>query len=131
MGGILDRDTALASSPVFHTFGALHHSALFMLRVRKAAKSYFGENLSSDPAWNLLLALSTFDTGRKACHITSVAKRADVPRSTALRWLVKLHENGYVALTADHQDKRAVCVQLTHSGREAIQRSFVAERFAS
>ncbi|HEU5482074.1 MAG TPA: MarR family transcriptional regulator, partial [Sphingomicrobium sp.] len=99
--------------------------------LRRAAKSCFGPPLLSEPVWSLMLALYTADEAREQFHIGSIAERADVPRSTALRWLTKLEESGFVFLEPDQLDKRAVRVRMSTEGLEAIRRSFTAARFAS
>lgn len=104
---------------------ATKDSAQAVLRLRETAKSNFG---SSGPALNLMLALLAFDEGSAGCHIGSVAERAHVPRSTALRWLRKLQQSGYVSLVGDRHDGRAVRVSMTPSGIETMQASFIAAR---
>ena len=110
---------------------AMQDAARYMLRLRKAAKSCFGPPVLSEPAWSLMLALYTADAVRKQLHIGSIAERADVPRSTALRWLTKLDRSGFVRLVPDPSDKRAGRVRMTAGGLEAMQRSFTAARFIS
>lgn len=100
-----------------------------MLWLRKAAKTCFGPPLPSEAAWNVLLALYTAETSRKELHIASISRLADVPRTTALRALLKLQEGGFVMLAADLRDKRAVRVSMTDEGMEAMQRCFTAARF--
>lgn len=107
---------------------AMQDAARYVLRLRKATKAYFGKTVRCEAAWHLLLALYAVEGARKGSNIGSVARRADVPRSTALRWLARLEREGLVELTPDQSDKRAVRVQLTTSGVEAIQRSFLAAR---
>ena len=96
-----------------------------VLRLRETAKSNFG---SSGPALNLMLALLAFDERLAGRHIGSVAERAHVPRSTALRWLRKLQQSGYVSLVGDRHDGRAVRVSMTSSGIETMQASFITAR---
>lgn len=109
----------------------MQDTARYVLRLRKAAKSCFGPPVLSEPAWSLMLALYTADEARKDLHIGSVAQRADIPRSTALRWLIKLQDNGFVSLTRDADDKRAVSVRMTDDGLDGMKRSFTAARFRS
>jgi DNA-binding MarR family transcriptional regulator len=116
---------------VHQSQSAMQDAARYMLRLRKAAKSCFGPPVLSEPAWSLMLALYTADAARKQLHIGSVAKRADVPRSTALRWLTKLQQSGFVMLEPEPSDKRAIRVRMTEDGAEAMQRSFTAARFLS
>lgn len=104
-------------------------AAAYILRVRKAAKSYFGSAVQSEPAWKLLLALYSAGGAADECRIGSAAKRADIPLTTAIRWLYRLHGSGIVSLRDDPKDDRAVLVKLTGSSVEFLQRSFVAARY--
>lgn len=112
-----------------HSTVTMREAARYLLRLRKAAKSCFGQPSISEPAWNLMLALYSTEEAGKKLHIGSIAKRADVPRSTALRWLIKLESSGFVDLLPDPSDKRAVRVRMTSEGAAAMQRSFTAARF--
>ena len=96
-----------------------------ILRLRETAESNLG---SAGPALNLMLALVAFDEGSAGCHIGSVAERAHVPRSTALRWLRDLQQRGFVSLVGDRHDGRAVRVSMTPSGIETIQALFITAR---
>lgn len=104
--------------------------AAYVLRLRKAARSYFVRSSLSDPAWALLLSLYTSQEIRSSC-IASVSKRAEVSRTTSLRWLKQLEHDGYVSFHPDHGDKRIVRVQLTPTGLEAMTLTSVAARSAT
>lgn len=111
------------------TPGAMRDTALYMLRVRKAAQSYLGPVGQSEPAWKLMLALYGAGGAPDGWRMVLAARRANLPLTTALRWLSRLQRHGFVSLHPDPADKRATRVQLTASGLETVQRSFVAARF--
>lgn len=100
-----------------------------VLRVRKAAKVSFGAPALSEVAWTIMLALFAFDENARKPHIASVAARADLPRTTVLRCLVSLERRGLLRLFRSRDDKRALFVELTFGGRQAMHRSFVSARF--
>lgn len=101
-----------------------------LLRLRTAAKSHFGQQVLSAPVWGVLLALfSEPDEGVRRNSITAIAKRADIPRSTALRALTDLQARGFVSLDQDDRDKRVICVELTAQGRSAMEGAFIAAQF--
>lgn len=103
-------------------------TAVHVLRLRMAARSYFVPSSMSEPAWTLMLSLYTFGrTGRTS--VASMAKRAALPPTTASRWLRQLHRDGYINLLSDGRDKRALRVALTTAGSEAMNRTFVAAQF--
>jgi DNA-binding MarR family transcriptional regulator len=118
-------------SDVGRSAAAARKAADYVLRVRKAAKSCFGPPPPTDAAWNVLLALYTGHSGRKGSHIAAIASRAEIPRTTALRAIMKLQESGYVSLSPDPRDKRAMRVRMTDRGIDAMRRCFVAARFVS
>lgn len=98
-------------------------AALEMLQVRQRAKRYFEAPVRSDPAWKLMLALYASEGMARGSNIGSVAKLADVPRTSALRWLTKLERHGFVSVSRSKVDRRAIVVQLTRKGWEATHLS--------
>lgn len=111
------------------SLAAMQEAARYVLRLRKAAKSYFGPPVLSEPAWNLMLALYSADLAHDEFRIGSIAELAGIPRSTTLRWLIKLQDGGFVALESDPRDKRAVGVRMTETGRQAMAKSLGAAPF--
>lgn len=103
---------------------SLQDAACYMLRVRKAAKAYFGPAGQTEAAWNLLLALHTMEDAQRGCHIGLAARSADVPHTTALRTLKSLRRDGFVSLRQDPADRRATVVRMTASGEKALWRAF-------
>lgn len=99
---------------------SVRDAALFVLRLRSTAKSRLASAFS-DSAWNLLLALYTKEGAGRTSSIGDLAARADIPRSTTLRWLINLESKKIVRLARDIDDRRIVRVQLTPAGLEAIQ----------
>lgn len=104
-------------------------SAKYILTVRKAASAYLGDRFGSSPALYLMLAIYAFGSQAKHLKIGSVSRRAGVPRTTTIRWLSELQRGGFVSLSEDKQDKRAVRVQLTPRGYEGIKKCFIAAKF--
>jgi DNA-binding MarR family transcriptional regulator len=104
-------------------------TAHYMLRLRKAANSCFGPSAPTEATWSVLLVLFSSDLARKGLQIASISRRADVPRTTVLRSLLKLQEGGFVKLAPDPNDKRAVRVTMTAEGVDAMHRCFTAARF--
>ena len=106
----------------------MRNAARDILRLRKAAKTYFGKAVLSEPAWNLILALYASENSARGCHVGTVGARADIPNTTTLRWFGKLQRAGFVSLARDKDDKRAVRVELTAKAHDAMHRSFGAAR---
>jgi DNA-binding MarR family transcriptional regulator len=95
--------------------------------MRKAAKGYIGEEIFSETSWLVMMALLTLESvSRDGCSIRAVAARAGLPRNTALRALNALETIGFVTLSPDKIDHRAMNVRLTDAGLSAIERSITA-----
>jgi DNA-binding MarR family transcriptional regulator len=96
-----------------------------LLRLRRERQRHFSID-ATGPAWALMLALFEADRDRLLPSVGEIAKRADVPRTTAIRWLRKLEHHGYATSVADRRDRRLVRVRIANAGREAMQSLFEA-----
>lgn len=67
-----------------------------VLIVRRARAAIFGENLFSDPAWDILLELFAARLGRRSMSASELALAIESPPSTTLRWIAVLHDRGLV-----------------------------------
>lgn len=106
-------------------------TARYLLRLREAARSYFGTAVLPAPAWNLILALYTLDDPLDGCRIALLVKRASLPPTTALRWLQTLERNGLVILTPDQTDRRSTRARLTPEALKNLESCFVAATLAA
>lgn len=92
-------------------------------RARQARGSFFGANgdVFADPAWDILLDLfAARELGRRV-SISSACIAANVPPTTALRWLGTLEERDLIERKADEQDRRRSYVQLTDQTYAALR----------
>lgn len=96
------------------------------LRMRKAAQSQIGQQIFSESVWVVMLALCTINSRARGSSVRTVAARANVPRNTALRALTRMEKAALVSLEPDKNDHRALCVRLTSSGIDVMNRAFVA-----
>ena len=109
------------SSKEFDT-STLHDVAARIYASRRERRHFFAENLFSDPAWDMLLALyCEWGSGRRV-SVTSLAYSAEVPATTGLRWVRILEEAGLIERYRDRSDGRRVHLGLTTQGRERIER---------
>lgn len=97
-----------------------------ILRVRGARERLLGRGSLGEPAFDLLLCLYV-RSGQKETSLTSLARAAGTPNSSAMRWIRYLADRGLVELTESKSDGRATCVQLTSSGR-LVMNEFLAVR---
>jgi DNA-binding MarR family transcriptional regulator len=89
------------------------------LRSRVLPNSMFGE-----PAWDMLLALYVVDRRGARETISKLCLSSGAPSTTALRWLDYLEQQKLVARRQSSTDRRVVFVDLTDSGREAVETYF-------
>ena len=90
-----------------------------MLRVRRAGERLLNRAILGEPALDLLLCLYVC-TGQAETSLSSLAKRAGIPYSSAARWICYLADKGLLLRTGSRSDHRATCVELTPSGRAAM-----------
>lgn len=77
-------------------------------------------NLPADPALKILviLAQSSADSDRNS--VTGIAVGADVPLTTALRYLAIMELDGIVERVPDPADRRRIMIRLTDEGRARL-----------
>lgn len=81
----------------------------------------FGDALSPDPAWEMLLELMIGRfTGRRTC-VTSLCLASKTPLTTALRRIDALIDAGLVVRSRDLDDRRRTYVQLSELGVQKMQ----------
>jgi DNA-binding MarR family transcriptional regulator len=105
---------------------ALLDRAQSIVRVRAARERMLGRAAIGEPAFDLLLWLY-LRTGQKEASLTSLARAADIPYSSAMRWARYLADRGYVERTESRSDRRSTSVELTPAGR-AMMDEFLTVR---
>jgi DNA-binding transcriptional ArsR family regulator len=83
---------------------------------RRRRNSVFDPELLGEPAWDILLDLFVAKVGAKRISVTSACIAADVPPTTALRWLTVLEQDGLIHRMNDEFDQRRTWVTLTDEG---------------
>lgn len=89
---------------------------------RRLRSHCFGSGLFSDPAWDILLELAVAHLNDEAIPISAIAAAADVPATTALRWINVVVDRGLAVRLPDTRDRRRVYVRLSESGWEKMRR---------
>jgi predicted transcriptional regulator len=87
---------------------------------RRQRRRYFSAELFGEPAWDLLLDLFQVRLEDKMITVTSACIAADVPLTTALRWLGMLEQQGLVERSRNVSDHRSIWVRLTDNGMAAM-----------
>jgi DNA-binding MarR family transcriptional regulator len=102
---------------------ALLERARSILRVRRARERLLGRAVIGEPAFDLLLSLYV-QTEQKGTSLSSLARPAGIPYSSAVRWIRYLADKGLVECSESRSDRRAVSVLLTRSGRAVLDELF-------
>lgn len=89
---------------------------------RRQRQRFFPSELFGEPAWDLLLDLFKARLESKMITVTSACIAADVPLSTALRWIGVLEQQGLVERQRNVSDHRSTWVRLTDSAAAAMIR---------
>lgn len=98
--------------------------ALALYRARRARAASFGGHgdLFGEPAWDILLDLFIAREAGRRVSVSSACIAADVPATTALRWLAILERRGLVERRADPIDGRRVYVDLSEDAFTMMKR---------
>ena len=83
-----------------------------------------GGNLFADPAWDMLLELYAATLGGQRVSVTSLCIAANVPATTALRWLKILEGEGLAVRNDDPLDGRRSFVSLSKAGEAKLSAFF-------
>jgi DNA-binding transcriptional ArsR family regulator len=86
------------------------------LNERRRRNSVFNPELFGEPAWDILLDLFVAKVRARKISVTSACIAADVPPTTALRWLTVLEQHGLIRRMNDEFDLRRTWVTLTDEG---------------
>jgi DNA-binding MarR family transcriptional regulator len=97
-----------------------------LLRLRQERRKHLMPIDATGPAWDLLLVLFGLPPAEGDLCVGDLAIRAEIPRTTTVRWLRELHRHGFVTLSSNKRDKRAVSVKLTPAGQRAMEACFAS-----
>ncbi len=102
---------------------SLSARALARYKSRRARATLFGGNddLFGEPAWDLLLDLFVAREAGRRVSVSSACIAAEVPATTALRWLAVLEKRGLVERRGDPCDRRRVDVVLSDAAYAAME----------
>lgn len=95
-----------------------------IMRARQRRTDFLPEHLFADPAWDMLLELYHCELSQQRVSVTSLCAAAQVPATTALRWIGNLEDEHLVYRRADPFDGRRIYVALTDTGISSMMRYF-------
>ncbi len=82
-------------------------------KARRRRSRFFAADLFGEPAWDLLLDLFAARLQNRRISVSSACIAADVPPTTALRWLGVLEQSELIERIDDASDQRVTWVKLT------------------
>lgn len=95
----------------------------FLYNSRRIRKSVFGSDadLFGEPAWDILLDAAIMESRGKQVSVTSACLAADVPSTTALRYVSALEERDFLTRESDPFDNRKKYLRLTPKGKRLLK----------
>ena len=91
---------------------------------RHARARYFDAGLFADPAWDILLDLTAARAEHRRVSVTSLCIAANVPTTTALRWIAQMVDSGILERVQDDTDRRRAFIALSDNSADAMARYF-------
>lgn len=99
----------------------IHTLVKDVLRFRRLRNKLLGGDLFGEPAWDILLELFAADWSGEKLSVSGACYVSGVPSSTALRWIVRLENEGWVERTDDPLDGRRTWLTLTSRAERTIR----------
>ena len=97
-----------------------------IIRQRKLRAAFFDATLFADPAWDMLLDLAAATRENINVSTSSLCIAANVPATTALRWISVMSDAGLLEKVEDTTDRRRNFVVLSEKAVDALDRYFKA-----
>ncbi len=97
-----------------------------MYQERLARRRYFSPELFGEPAWDILLDLYIAEKENRVISVTSACVAAQVPQTTAIRWIRMLEQEGFVLRDQDRHDGRRRLLRISEKGY-ARMTGYIAE----
>lgn len=124
---ILDENVE-ASQPDSPTLPQLQHFVRLMVKARQNRDQFLDTTLFSEPAWDILLDLTSAALEGKLVPVSSACAASQVPLSTALRYVRQLTDSGLISSRRDPTDKRRSLLELQPETFEAMKGYLVSLR---
>ncbi len=99
-----------------------------MIKARRARELVLGPELFADPAWDMLLEAYIAELMQTRLSVSALCHSAAVPATTALRWVQKLEQNGWLNRRKDPLDARRTWMELTPRGSSRMSQYFSTVR---
>ncbi len=100
----------------------------WLIKLQRERTRFFPGELVSDPVWNILLHLFVAELACEFVSPTDACRAADVPETTALRFMKTMEGRGMILHQPDPRDESRLVIELTEKSREAFRR-YLGELF--
>lgn len=87
--------------------------AAHLIDARQRRSNFFPDDLFADPAWDILLDLMLAALQQRRVTVSSLCIGANVPQTTALRWIKHMTDQGLLRSEEDPLDARRRFIELT------------------
>jgi hypothetical protein len=84
-----------------------------IVNARQFRTKIFDSDIFEDPAWNILLDLAIVRLENKIVSISSLCVAAEVPTTTAIRWIRHLESLNLICIADDIHDRRRRLVSIS------------------
>ncbi|TKD53272.1 winged helix DNA-binding protein [Sphingomonas baiyangensis] len=98
------------------------------IAARRLRARFFPADLFADPAWDMLLDLFAAHLERARVSVSSLCIAAQVPSTTALRWIKTMQEAGLLERSDDPFDRRRAFMALSQAAVGGMQAYVAATR---
>lgn len=95
------------------------------LNKRRIRDSIFPHGYFADAAWDLLLELFQARLRGEKCSVSDLGLSANIPPTTAIRYIDKLVQDGFAERQPDPTDRRRIFVKLTECGTRAVSHALI------
>jgi DNA-binding MarR family transcriptional regulator len=90
-------------------------------KARSRRHDFLNPRLFGEPAWDMLLELFACTVEQRRITVGEMCRAANVPQTTALRWIDVLLKEALVTRRSDPLDARRVHLELTPSAYSAMR----------
>jgi DNA-binding MarR family transcriptional regulator len=97
-----------------------------MIVARRLREKVIGEDLFSDPAWDILLEAFAAFLGRRSTSLAELSSAAGVTSTAALRWIRKLQTDGLLQEQGGAIQPRGTTIELSPKGVLRLQEYFAS-----
>ncbi len=84
-----------------------------LIKARRLRDEYFDSELFADPAWDMLLDLMASQIEGTKVSVSSLCIAANVPPTTALRWIKSMTREKIFVRKADQEDGRRIFIEMS------------------